>query len=151
AAYRVAVGPGALEAAAAGTVIGPAAVTAAITVTAAASAVARAMVTLAGESDQKFQVQDPKSLGYRMVVPAGTTWKELTSSMSGEGVGGPARADRNGRAMNSRPAAGGGRWVDVDPRRVPRWIENFTARHGAPEASVAPYGIRLTAPDGATA
>lgn len=53
--------------------------------------------------------------------------------------------------MNSRPAAGGGRWVDVDPHRVPRWIDNFTARHGPPDAVTTAYGIRLAAPDGAGA
>ena len=53
--------------------------------------------------------------------------------------------------MSSRPAAGGGRWVDVPPARVARWIDGFAARHGPPETSVTEYGIRLAAPDGATA
>ncbi|MEV4630853.1 acVLRF1 family peptidyl-tRNA hydrolase [Micromonospora sp. NPDC049523] len=53
--------------------------------------------------------------------------------------------------MSSRPAAGGGRWVDVEPARVARWIDGFTARHGSPEAAPTPYGLLLTAPDGATA
>ncbi|MEV1286299.1 acVLRF1 family peptidyl-tRNA hydrolase [Micromonospora sp. NPDC049679] len=53
--------------------------------------------------------------------------------------------------MSSRPAAGGGRWVDVDPARLPRWIEGFTARHGAPQAVAEPYGLLLAAPDGASA
>ncbi len=49
--------------------------------------------------------------------------------------------------MGGRPAAGGGRWIDVAPERLPRWLENFAARHG-------PYtgdGLVLTAADGATA
>jgi hypothetical protein len=49
--------------------------------------------------------------------------------------------------MSARPAAGGGRWVDVAPERLPRWLENFAARHG-PWTAV---GLRLTAEDGATA
>ncbi|SDZ10937.1 hypothetical protein SAMN05444365_105361 [Micromonospora pattaloongensis] len=53
--------------------------------------------------------------------------------------------------MSSRPAAGGGRWVDVDPARVSRWIEGFAGRHGAPQAAPFGYGVLLTAPDGATA
>ena len=53
--------------------------------------------------------------------------------------------------MSSRPAAGGGRWVDVAPARLTRWIDNFTARHGPPTPAVQPYGISLTAPDGASA
>jgi hypothetical protein len=53
--------------------------------------------------------------------------------------------------MSSRPAAGGGRWVDVAPERVARWIDGFTARHGRPEALAREYGVLLEAPDGATA
>jgi hypothetical protein len=53
--------------------------------------------------------------------------------------------------MSSRPAAGGGRWVDVDPARLARWIEGFTARHGPPRETPQPYGVLLTADDGATA
>jgi hypothetical protein len=49
--------------------------------------------------------------------------------------------------MSGRPAAGGGRWVEVAPERLPRWLENFATRHG-------PYvedGLTLTAADGAVA
>ncbi|MEV4813627.1 acVLRF1 family peptidyl-tRNA hydrolase [Micromonospora avicenniae] len=53
--------------------------------------------------------------------------------------------------MSSRPAAGGGRWVEVDPGRVARWVEGFAGRHGPPCVSVESYGLLLTAPDGATA
>lgn len=53
--------------------------------------------------------------------------------------------------MTSRPAAGGGRWVEVDPARVARWVEGFAERHGPPTTTVAPYGLLLTAPDGTTA
>ncbi|WP_329102110.1 acVLRF1 family peptidyl-tRNA hydrolase [Micromonospora sp. NBC_01699] len=53
--------------------------------------------------------------------------------------------------MSSRPAAGGGRWVDVEPARVARWIDGFAARHGPPQTTPTPYGLLLTAPDGASA
>jgi hypothetical protein len=49
--------------------------------------------------------------------------------------------------MSGRPAAGGGRWVDVAPERLPRWLENFATRHG-------PYtvqGLSVVAADGAVA
>ncbi|KUL24793.1 acVLRF1 family peptidyl-tRNA hydrolase [Actinoplanes awajinensis] len=49
--------------------------------------------------------------------------------------------------MGERPAAGGGKWVDVAPERLPRWLENFAARHGA----YAEHGLTLTAADGAEA
>jgi hypothetical protein len=49
--------------------------------------------------------------------------------------------------MGGRPAAGGGRWIDVAPERLPRWLENFATRHGP----YAVNGLELTAEDGATA
>lgn len=30
----------------------------------------------------------------------------------------------------SRPAAGGGRWVEVEPDRLLRWLDGFQSRHG---------------------
>ncbi|WP_268958269.1 acVLRF1 family peptidyl-tRNA hydrolase [Salinispora arenicola] len=53
--------------------------------------------------------------------------------------------------MRSRPAAGGGRWVDVDPARVARWVEGFADRHGPSTCTPQEYGLLLTAPDGAIA
>ncbi|MEH1169460.1 acVLRF1 family peptidyl-tRNA hydrolase [Micromonospora sp. CPCC 205539] len=53
--------------------------------------------------------------------------------------------------MTSRPAAGGGRWVEVDPARVGRWVEGFADRHGPPSTTFREYGLLLTAPDGSTA
>ena len=50
--------------------------------------------------------------------------------------------------MSGRPAAGGGRWVDVAPGRLPRWLENFAARHGG---GYTADGLRLVATDGVTA
>ncbi|MBB5825417.1 acVLRF1 family peptidyl-tRNA hydrolase [Micromonospora carbonacea] len=53
--------------------------------------------------------------------------------------------------MSSRPAAGGGRWVEVTPARVDRWVDGFADRHGPPTETTQEYGLLLTAPDGATA
>ncbi|GAB1646155.1 acVLRF1 family peptidyl-tRNA hydrolase [Krasilnikovia sp. MM14-A1259] len=49
--------------------------------------------------------------------------------------------------MSARPAAGGGRWVDVAPERVPRWLDNFATRHGA----YTEHGLTVVAADGASA
>ncbi|MFP5219315.1 MAG: acVLRF1 family peptidyl-tRNA hydrolase [Actinomycetes bacterium] len=56
-------------------------------------------------------------------------------------------------ASRARPAAGGGRWVDVAPERLERWVAGFGQRHGAPTATLAPDGgsVVLEAPDGARA
>ncbi|MET7749286.1 acVLRF1 family peptidyl-tRNA hydrolase [Micromonospora sp. NPDC005367] len=53
--------------------------------------------------------------------------------------------------MSSRPAAGGGRWVEIDPARTARWVEGFASRHGPPRVNTEPYGLLLVAADGATA
>ncbi|MEV0840916.1 acVLRF1 family peptidyl-tRNA hydrolase [Actinocatenispora sera] len=51
-----------------------------------------------------------------------------------------------------RPAAGGGRWIPLDPARLPRWLDGFADRHGAPLAwSRIPDGAVASAPDGARA
>ncbi len=47
----------------------------------------------------------------------------------------------------SRPAAGGGRWVEVAPERLERWLAGFAERHGPPVRT----GARYEAPDGAVA
>jgi hypothetical protein len=53
--------------------------------------------------------------------------------------------------MGVRQAAGGGRWVDVDPARLARWVERFATRHGEFTAASVPSGVLLTAADGASA
>lgn len=53
--------------------------------------------------------------------------------------------------MSGRPAAGGGRWVAVEPQRLARWIDGFAARHGSPQATPQAYGMLVAAPDGAAA
>ena len=53
--------------------------------------------------------------------------------------------------MAGRPAAGGGRWVEVDPERLPRWLTGFESRHGTPIETVSDGTVLLRAPDGASA
>jgi hypothetical protein len=53
--------------------------------------------------------------------------------------------------MSGRPAAGGGRWVEVDPTRLPRWLAGFAERHGAGAGEPFADGLRLTSPDGTVA
>lgn len=54
-------------------------------------------------------------------------------------------------APRVRPAAGGGRWVEVAPERVEGWLERFAARHGGAAADPTPTGLYLTGGDGGTA
>ena len=49
--------------------------------------------------------------------------------------------------MRSGPAPGGGRWVDVPPERLERWLAGFAERHGPVEAD----GLVHRAADGAVA
>lgn len=49
--------------------------------------------------------------------------------------------------MRSGPAAGGGRWVDVPPDRLERWLAGFAERHGAVEVD----GLVHRAADGVVA
>ncbi len=53
--------------------------------------------------------------------------------------------------MGSRPAAGGGRWVEVDPDRMPRWLSGFAERHGAWAVVGGDRALELRAEDGARA
>src|SRR5258705_12283900 len=53
--------------------------------------------------------------------------------------------------MGSRPAAGGGRWVEVDPQRMPRWLSGFAERHGDWVVPGTTGVLELAARDGACA
>jgi hypothetical protein len=50
-----------------------------------------------------------------------------------------------------RPAAGGGRWVEVPPERVARWLTGFGDRHGGFSADAGPTVVRFQGGDGALA
>ncbi|MGH3714429.1 MAG: acVLRF1 family peptidyl-tRNA hydrolase [Micromonosporaceae bacterium] len=50
-----------------------------------------------------------------------------------------------------RPAAGGGRWIEVAPARLARWLDGFAERHGQAAASRTDAGLAVTAADGAVA
>ena len=51
----------------------------------------------------------------------------------------------------ARPAAGGGRWVDVAAERVERFLDGFVERHDEVTVTATPESVRLAAADGATA
>lgn len=49
------------------------------------------------------------------------------------------------------PAAGGGRWVEVGPARLERWLDGFVERHGAGPVSVASDAVVVHGADGEVA
>jgi hypothetical protein len=53
--------------------------------------------------------------------------------------------------VNALPAAGGGRWVVVDPERLAGWLTRFGARHGGLAYAAGETAVVLTAADGAVA
>lgn len=56
------------------------------------------------------------------------------------------------RPVVKNPAGRGGRWVEIAPERLPKWVESFAERHGgAPALSVDGSVLALTAPDGSVA
>jgi Actinobacteria/chloroflexi VLRF1 release factor len=50
-----------------------------------------------------------------------------------------------------RPAAGGGRWIDVAPERLARWLAGFDAGHGVERSIYTPRLALFEAADGALA
>jgi hypothetical protein len=48
-------------------------------------------------------------------------------------------------------SGGAARWVEVDPGRLPRWLDGFAERHDGAEVTPQEYGIRLVGADGAVA
>ena len=51
----------------------------------------------------------------------------------------------------SRPAAGGGRWVEVSPARVERWLRGFDERHSVVSSRCESYGVEFRGADGSLA
>lgn len=54
-------------------------------------------------------------------------------------------------SRGNRPAAGGGRWVDVQPQRLEPWLRGFADRHGPAEGEWGGDVVRFRAADGALA
>jgi hypothetical protein len=50
-----------------------------------------------------------------------------------------------------QPAAGGGRWVEVAPERLARWLADFDARHGVTRSVHTPALTAFEAADGSLA
>lgn len=53
--------------------------------------------------------------------------------------------------MQGRPAAGGGRWIDVPPERLESWLNRFDEIHGAACTVTSAWTVRVEAADGARA
>jgi hypothetical protein len=53
--------------------------------------------------------------------------------------------------VSVRPAAGGGRWVDVPPERLTRWFDGFAERHGPFSVTASADVVTVVAADGARA
>jgi hypothetical protein len=53
--------------------------------------------------------------------------------------------------MGGGPAAGGGRWVEVDPERLARWLDGFAERHGSIAVNPDQDRLLVVAFDGAVA
>lgn len=53
--------------------------------------------------------------------------------------------------MAGRPAAGGGRWIDVAPERLMGWLDGFAERHGPLRVTGTAVGVEAIAADGAVA
>lgn len=52
---------------------------------------------------------------------------------------------------STKPAAGGGHWVEVDPARLPQWLEGFRRRHGDIAVDPIDRGLAVAAFDGVVA
>lgn len=54
-------------------------------------------------------------------------------------------------SSGGRPASGGGRWVDVPPERMVKWIDGFRTRHGEVTSAVVDGVLLIRAVDDAIA
>src|SRR5215469_11918970 len=68
--------------------------------------------------------------------------------MTGSGAGG---ADEAESANGAGPAGAGGRWVEVAPERIVRWVGTFADRHGPLTAEPSRAVLILRGADGAVA
>jgi hypothetical protein len=53
--------------------------------------------------------------------------------------------------VRGQPAAGGGRWVEVDPERLERWLDGFQERHGSIAVNAGDDRLLVAGFDGAIA
>ena len=53
--------------------------------------------------------------------------------------------------MTARPAAGGGRWIEVPPERLARWLDGFHQRHTVTRSDQHTDLVRFVGADGAFA
>src|SRR5947208_13765649 len=60
-------------------------------------------------------------------------------------------AGASGAAGAAGPEAGGGRWVDVAPERLARWVATFAERHGAVPVEPGRLAVTFRAADGTAA
>ena len=65
--------------------------------------------------------------------------------------GGAARGTGAAAATGAGEPTGGGRWVEVAPDRLDRWVANFAERHGADTAEPGRLAVTFRAADGAAA
>src|SRR5215470_1898943 len=79
--------------------------------------------------------------------PAGTGGPGAAAS----GTGGTRAAAAAGTREAAAAAVGGGRWVDVAPDRLARWVAAFAERHGAVTAEPSRLAVTFRAADGAAA
>ena len=70
---------------------------------------------------------------------------------SGADSGTAAAPEAAAGAGAASPDAGGGRWVDVAPDRLPRWVASFAERHGPVTAEPGRLAVTFRAADGAAA
>jgi hypothetical protein len=79
-------------------------------------------------------------------MPEGTT-------AGANGAAGTTGADAGGTAGagEASPEAGGGRWVEVAPDRLARWVASFAGRHGTVTAAPGRLTVMFRAADGAAA
>jgi Actinobacteria/chloroflexi VLRF1 release factor len=80
---------------------------------------------------------------------AGASGAAGTAGAGADGAAGTGEASTG--AGQTAPETGGGRWVDVAPERLARWVASFAGRHGAITAEPGRLAVTFRAADGAAA
>jgi hypothetical protein len=76
---------------------------------------------------------------------------EGTTAGAGGADGAAVEAAGDGASDAGEATVGGGRWVDVAPDRLARWVASFAERHGAITAEPSRLAVTFRAADGAAA